>query len=180
MSRPAKKFSDPKKQAAHERKLAKRRENHRLRRTIEMAGEAAEGEADFAELVEAEKQRQENLRQTISRKGGATSPKIMSQAREDLALAFDLMGGVPALVVWGRTNPTDFYRLWAKLIPSTAAQESAAMPLEELLEKLASREEMSVMDAARSIGEETLNSAREQVIREDAQALEHLKTEGNA
>jgi hypothetical protein len=30
--------------------------------------------------------------------------------------AFDLLGGVPSLVVWGRENPDDFYKMASKLI----------------------------------------------------------------
>lgn len=38
--------------------------------------------------------------------------------------AFELMGGVPALVQWGRNNPDKFMPLWAKLLQSDA--ETAA------------------------------------------------------
>lgn len=31
--------------------------------------------------------------------------------------AFDKLGGVPALVAWGKDNPTDFYKLVSRLIP---------------------------------------------------------------
>jgi hypothetical protein len=37
--------------------------------------------------------------------------------RNALIQAFDKMGGVPALVRWGKRNPDLFYRLWAKLLP---------------------------------------------------------------
>lgn len=32
--------------------------------------------------------------------------------------AFDLIGGVPGMVAWGMENPTQFYNLYAKLLPS--------------------------------------------------------------
>lgn len=32
--------------------------------------------------------------------------------------AFELTGGVPGLVAWARDNPTPFYTLYAKLLPS--------------------------------------------------------------
>lgn len=134
-----------------------------------MASEAAEGQADFVALVEAEKERQAtSQQQKIAAKGGAQSPKVTVKARDDLALAFDLMGGVPALVVWGRANPTEFYRIWARLIPREAAEPSQAMPLETLLEKLATREEMSVGEAAIEIGVELLEEGRKQARLEDA------------
>lgn len=169
MPRPSKKFSDPKKQKAHMARLAQRRAAHSERRGLEIATQVAEGQADFAELVEAEKQRIESSHHgAAGRKGAAKSPKIMAQAREDLARAFDLIGGVAALVVWGRSNATDFYRLWAKLIPATAQAESSALPLEELLEKLATREEMTVRDAAVSVGEELLAKGRKEAEAQDA------------
>lgn len=169
MARPVKKFADPKKQRAHEEKLRKRRDKHTQYRTMKMAEQAADGQADFVELVEAEKQRQETAQQTYSRKGGSQSPKVTVKARDDLALAFDLMGGVPALVVWGRTNPTEFYRLWARLIPREAADTSQALPLETLLEKLASREEQSVGQAAFEIGAELLAEGKRRAAEEDAE-----------
>ena len=35
--------------------------------------------------------------------------------------AFDKMGGAQALLEWGRDNPTDFYKLASKLIPTEVA-----------------------------------------------------------
>jgi hypothetical protein len=90
---------------------------------------------------------------------GAKTPKVILSARDNLAKAFDDMGGVPALVIWGRSNPTEFYRLWARLIPKEAA-EAPSMPLETLLEKLATREEMSVGAAAMDIGMELIERGR--------------------
>lgn len=167
MPRPKKIFANPKAQKAHEESLRKRRERHREKQTIKMASQAAEGEADFAALVEAEKQRQETLQQTKSRKGGEASPKVITQARDDMAMAFDLMGGVPALVVWGRANPTEFYRIWARLIPRPAEAASTALPLESLLEKLATKAEMSVRDAAQEVGYELIEQGRKQAELED-------------
>mgnify|MGYP003662016421 CR=1 FL=1 len=34
-----------------------------------------------------------------------------------LERAFERMGGVRALCAWGRDNQTEFYKLWAKLLP---------------------------------------------------------------
>lgn len=170
MSRPRKKYSDPLKQKKHEEALAKRRARHARNKGLELAAQAAEGEANFEELIEHEKRRIEknDPRKAGARKGAAQSPKIMSQARQDLADAFDLMGGVPALVAWGKQHPTDFYRLWAKLIPATAQKESDALPLETLLSELASREAMSVREAAMDVGHSLLEKGRKQAEAEDA------------
>jgi hypothetical protein len=35
--------------------------------------------------------------------------------------AFDKMGGAQALLEWGKKNPTDFYKLSSKLIPTEVA-----------------------------------------------------------
>ena len=43
--------------------------------------------------------------------------RVTRSVKEALIEAFDKMGGVPALVRWGRANPTDFYKLWLRLLP---------------------------------------------------------------
>jgi hypothetical protein len=98
-------------------------------------------------------------------------PARMTEARHKLAEAFELMGGVGALVEWGKGNPTEFYRLWARLIPKEANVALTAMPLEDLLSKLASqgREGRSVAEAADAIGMEALREAQHIV---DAEYLE--------
>lgn len=167
MARAKKQYGTKERQKLHEAALERRRQRNREKRTLEMASKAAEGQADFAALVEAEKQRMEDVAATRARKGGEKSPKSITAARENLSLAFDLMGGVPALVVWGRQNPTEFYRIWARLIPKEVAEAQNNLPLEDLLSKLSERAEMSVLEAAVAIGEETLDAAREVVWAED-------------
>jgi hypothetical protein len=39
------------------------------------------------------------------------------EAKEALALAFEGIGGVPALVTWAESHREAFYKLYAKLIP---------------------------------------------------------------
>jgi hypothetical protein len=34
--------------------------------------------------------------------------------------SFEMIGGVQRLALWGNQNPTEFYKLWAKLLPSTS------------------------------------------------------------
>lgn len=170
MPRPKKKFDDPKQQKAHEERLKKRRMAHAKKRGVELAGEAAEeAGVDFQKLIEEETERQEGRQVAIAKKGGSQSPKVSAKARDDMALAFELMGGVPALVVWGRQNPTEFYRIWARLIPKPAEEAAGNLPLETLLEKLANREQMSVVEAARDIGEEALGRGRREAEIEDAE-----------
>ena len=33
--------------------------------------------------------------------------------------AFELIGGVPRLAMWGHANPTEFYKLYGKLLPQS-------------------------------------------------------------
>jgi hypothetical protein len=48
--------------------------------------------------------------------------------REAYALAFEGLGGVDALVRWGRRNPARFYPLAARLIPHDIARPLANLP----------------------------------------------------
>jgi len=43
--------------------------------------------------------------------------KITSAAKEAFQAAFDGLGGVEALADWARENTTEFYKLYARLIP---------------------------------------------------------------
>lgn len=167
-----KEFKTKTERERHARALERRRARHHEKRTIAMASQAAEGDANFEALLEAERVRMaETHQQKIATKGGSTPPKVTTQARDNLAMAFDLMGGVPALVVWGRKNTTEFYRLWARLIPREAAETSQTLPLEDLLSKLASREHMSVAEAAMDIGHEQMLAAREKAAGEEEPVL---------
>ncbi len=38
-------------------------------------------------------------------------------AKEAFAMAFEGVGGVPALTRWAKKNPTEFFKLYSKLIP---------------------------------------------------------------
>jgi len=44
--------------------------------------------------------------------------KLTRAAKEAFGLAFDGIGGVPALIKWGKSNRAEFYRLYARLIPT--------------------------------------------------------------
>ena len=43
--------------------------------------------------------------------------KITKSVREAYQLAFEGLGGLDALVAWGRENQTQFYQIHARLIP---------------------------------------------------------------
>ncbi len=43
--------------------------------------------------------------------------KVTADVKAALSAAFAGMGGVKAFTAWGRENPTEFYKLWAKLLP---------------------------------------------------------------
>lgn len=61
--------------------------------------------------------RQKGTPKTGGRKKG--TPNVSTAAvKAALVTAFDDLGGVPSLVAWGRKNRTEFYRLWAKLLPA--------------------------------------------------------------
>ena len=46
-----------------------------------------------------------------------TPNKSTAVAKQALELAFDGIGGVPALIKWAKENQTEFYKLFAKLLP---------------------------------------------------------------
>ena len=55
-------------------------------------------------------------KKTGGRKKG-TPNKATASVKQALIEAFDGMGGVESLLAWGRENPGEFYKLWAKLLP---------------------------------------------------------------
>lgn len=52
----------------------------------------------------------------MGRKAGSTN-KFTASIKEAFRHAFDAIGGTDALAAWARDNPTDFYKLAARLIP---------------------------------------------------------------
>lgn len=57
-------------------------------------------------------------------------------AKESLLSAFEKMGGVAGLVKWGKKNPTEFYRIWARLLPKDEAESVRVIGVEDLLRQL--------------------------------------------
>jgi hypothetical protein len=76
-------------------------------------------------------------------------------AKEALLSAFDRMGGVAGLVKWGKKNPTEFYRIWARLLPKEEDVQVTAIGVEELLSQLdsAEREATERLDAFNEAGQ---------------------------
>ena len=62
--------------------------------------------------------------------------KTTAAAKQALEAAFQGLGGVPALVKWGKSNRTEFYKIWARLIPKDV-QHDVGAGLEDLLAQLA-------------------------------------------
>lgn len=54
---------------------------------------------------------------TGGRKKG-TPNKTTTAVKEAFRQAFDDLGGITALVTWAQENPTQFYQLFSKLIPT--------------------------------------------------------------
>ena len=153
-------------QAHHDKLLARR--NRRARRKAETARSDEALVAQHAENAHADDvalpaparvdSRVLGAKQQVL--AGSVSPKRITEARENLSIAFDQLGGIPMLVAWGTKNLTEFYRIWARLIPKEESTNAARnMPLEDLLDKLAARADQQVVEAARAIGEEVLAEA---------------------
>ncbi|MGN6205969.1 hypothetical protein [Humibacter sp.] len=51
------------------------------------------------------------------RKKGSLN-KTTASVKQALIDAFEKMGGVPSLVTWGKEHPTEFYKLYVKLLPT--------------------------------------------------------------
>lgn len=55
-----------------------------------------------------------------------TVNKVTATAKEAFALAFEGIGGVAELAEWARANKTDFFKLYARLIPVELSGEVKA------------------------------------------------------
>ena len=49
--------------------------------------------------------------------------KIGAQAKENIVAVFTRLGGTAAMADWARNNQAEFYRLYARLIPTDSATE---------------------------------------------------------
>ena len=73
-------------------------------------------------------------RKTGGRKKG-TPNKLTESARKAFELAFQKMDGAQGLLEWAKDHQTDFYKLYARLIPVNM-EHSGSLTIEDLLEKL--------------------------------------------
>lgn len=66
-----------------------------------------------------------NLAQAISPTGRIRANKAISRATiiETFHHAFEQIGGVSRLAIWADGNPTDFYKLYGRLLPSSGTTE---------------------------------------------------------
>ena len=64
-------------------------------------------------------------------------------------LAFEGVGGLPALIAWGKENPTPFYQTWAKLLPNEIKAEMEIKTDELTPDERYSRA-LAILDAARA------------------------------
>lgn len=61
------------------------------------------------------------------RKSKGDTHKTTRAAKEIMQLAFDELGGMPALVKWAKADPdhtSEFYKLWARLIPMDVTSDN--------------------------------------------------------
>lgn len=62
--------------------------------------------------------------------GGRVKGSVNKQTKEvkqNIIEAFEKLGGVDGFVAWGRDNPTDFYRIYSKLIPVDMQSSDGSM-----------------------------------------------------
>lgn len=69
------------------------------------------------------------------RKG--TPNKTTVAVKAALTSAFTQLGGVDNLVTWGKDNPGEFFKLWAKLLPTEVKLEAEPLHL-EIVERIVS------------------------------------------
>lgn len=55
--------------------------------------------------------------------------KVTRNAKEMLEMAADQLGGLQALVAWGRAHPDAFWPVWAKLLPKNVDMTSGGKPI---------------------------------------------------
>ena len=62
--------------------------------------------------------------------------RLTKSAREAFQLAFDQMGGGPKLAEWAKKNPTEFYKLYARLIPVEHVGEGGEGPIQTVVKHI--------------------------------------------
>lgn len=84
----------------------------------------AEKESDIQELIVSDWDEdmqalanQSTKRLSVPRNTSVNRAQVVSAFTN----AFELIGGVPRLALWAHTHPTDFYKLYSRLLPSQAS-----------------------------------------------------------
>lgn len=80
-------------------------------------------EAEYEKFYTAAQVQEQQAMETLLSKGlyGEKLPKVLRSQKAANAFqhAFELIGGVPRLALWADKNPSAFFALYSKLIPST-------------------------------------------------------------
>ena len=66
--------------------------------------------------------------------------KISGQAKENIQAVFTRLGSTAAMAEWAKNNQTDFYKIYARLLPVEGPGEGGA-------HKVEGRMEMVIIDA---------------------------------
>jgi len=56
-----------------------------------------------------------------------TPNKTTHAVKSALIAAFDKLGGVVELTSWARSNPTEFYKLWSRILPQEIHAEHSGI-----------------------------------------------------
>lgn len=59
---------------------------------------------------------------TGGRKQG-TPNKLSAQVKDNVIAVFNRLDGTAGMAVWAKENPTEFYRIYARLIPTDSTVE---------------------------------------------------------
>lgn len=72
------------------------------------------------------------LRALAKKTGQISVPRSTSFSRRNVvaafASAFEMIGGIPRLALWAHDNPSEFYKLYGKLLPSATTVDILASP----------------------------------------------------
>ena len=68
-----------------------------------------------------------------------TPNRSTSSVKAALQEAFDKLGGVPALVRWGKEQPGEFYKIYARLVPTEVKASLEVSSIGALLDEARAR-----------------------------------------